>query len=232
MAEPVCFPGETPDCRARRDELLHAEAELRRRLEEVAALRRRLPLGGAVPQDYEFEEGAADLADERTAHRTPLSALFAREDASLIVYNFMYGPAMERPCPMCTSMLDGLNATAPHAMQRVNLAVVAKSPIGRIRAFARERGWRHLRLLSSANNTYNRDYHGETPDGAQNPMLNVFVRRDGAIRHFYASELFFAPWDAGQHPRHLDLIWPLWSLFDLTPEGRGTDWLPKIGYAP
>ena len=142
----------------------------------------------------------------------------------------MFGPQMPAPCPMCTSMLDGLDAQAPHVTQRVNVAVVAKSPIARIREFARDRGWRHLRLLSSAANTYNRDYHGETDDGAQMPMMNVFTRRKGRIYHTWASEMLFVPPDRGQDGRHVDSIWPLWNVLDLTPEGRGKTWYPKLRY--
>ena len=98
------------------------------------------------------------------------------------------------------------------------------------RAFARERGWRNLRLLSSASNTYNHDYYGEGPEGNQIPSLNVFVRRDGAIRHFYHTELLFAPREPGQDGRHVDLIWPLWNLFDFSPDGRGENWYPKLSY--
>jgi predicted dithiol-disulfide oxidoreductase (DUF899 family) len=108
--------------------------------------------------------------------------------------------------------------------------VVAKSPIARIRTFARGRGWNHLRLLSSAGNTYNRDYHGENPEGGQIPSLNVFVRRGGKIHHFYNTELVFLPGDRGQNQRHIDMAWPLWNLLDFTPEGRGTDWYPQLTY--
>ena len=106
--------------------------------------------------------------------------------------------------------------------------MVAKSPIQRIRAVARERGWNHLRLLSSAGNTYNHDYQGENEKGDQLPSLNVFARRDGKIHHFFNTELLFAPSEPGQDGRHVDLIWPLWNLLDFTPEGRGTDWRPKL----
>ena len=223
------FPGESRAYRAARNELLKAEMELRKRTESVAALRRKLPPGGPVPEDYEFEEGAADLADTETVRRVKMSELFPR-DASLVVYSYMYGPAMATACPSCTSILDGLNGTVAHAGQRINVVVVAKSPIQRIRAIARERGWRNLRLLSSAGNSYNRDYHGEDAKGSQTPALNVFTRKDGRIHHAWCSELMFAPGGPGQDPRHVDVIWPLWNLFDFTPEGRGTDWRPKLAY--
>jgi predicted dithiol-disulfide oxidoreductase (DUF899 family) len=224
------FPGEGRAYRAARNSLLKAEIELRRKIESVAALRRELPLGGPVPEDYEFEEGAADPADDHSVRRVKLSELF-RRDASLVVYSYMYSAAMAKPCPMCTCMLDSLDGTAPHAVERINLVVVAKSPIQRIRAVARERGWRNLRLLSSAGNSYNRDYHGEDAKESQWPALNVFRRRGGKIYHSYCTEMLFAAADAGQSARHVDAIWPLWNLFDYTPDGRGTDWHPKLVYS-
>lgn len=219
----VRFPGESQEYRAARDELLKAELELRRRLEEVAALRRTLPLGGRVAEDYVFEE-----IESGTVRETKLSELFAPAKDSLIVYSFMYGPADEAPCPMCSSFLDSVDGSAPHITQRVNLAVVAKSPIERIRNWAAERGWSRLRLLSSAENTYNADYHGETAEGGQLPNCNVFRKTPEGVFHFYSSEILFSPVDG--HPRHVDLMWPLWNFLDLTPDGRGTDWMPRLSY--
>jgi len=224
------FPGETTRYRAARNRLLVAERDLRRRVEQVAVMRRKLPLGGQIPEDYVFVEGAMDLADTNAVHRLKLSDLFRDGLNSLIIYSFMFGPDMKQACPMCTSFIDSLSGAAPHFGQRASLAVVAKSPIGRIRDFARERGWNHLRLLSSVGNTYNRDYHGEGPDGGQIPSLNVFVRRAGKIQHFYNTELVFLPGDRGQNQRHNDMAWPLWNLLDFTPEGRGADWFPQLSY--
>ena len=220
---PVRFPKESDADRAARDELLTAEIALRRQIEEVAAQRRRLPLGGEVSEDYEF-----DGVDGSGAVR--LSQLFADGKDTLMLYNFMYGPQMKNPCVMCTSILDGLEGEAPHVVQRVNFAVVAKSPAERIGELARGRGWRNLRLLSSSRNTYNRDYQGETANGDQMPAMNVFVRRDGRIRHFWNSELLFVPSEPGQEGRHVDMIWPLWNMFDMTPDGRGTHWYPRLKY--
>jgi predicted dithiol-disulfide oxidoreductase (DUF899 family) len=226
----IRFPNENASYREARDQLLDAEIRLRRNLEEVAALRRALPLGGEVPEDYLFEEGAGDLDDTQTILKTRLSELFAPGKDTLILYSYMFGPQMQAPCTSCTSILDGLNGTAPHVQQRVNFAVVAKSPIGRIREVARARGWKNLRLLSSASNTYNHDYQGEDAKESQRPSLNVFVRRNGKISHFYNTELLFAPSEPGQDGRHVDLVWPLWNLFDYTPEGRGTNWYPRLSY--
>jgi predicted dithiol-disulfide oxidoreductase (DUF899 family) len=241
----ITFPGESPEYRAARDRLLEREIELRRAMELVAAARRELPPGGAVPEDYVFQGAAAD--DAPTDVR--LSELFAPGKDSLVIYSFMFprdpgderpGPVAgrtallrleETPCPSCVALLDQLDGAAEHASQRINLAVVAKCPPARVRTFAEERGWRRLRVLSSAGNTYNRDYRGETVEGAQRPMLNVF-RRDGeVIRHFWASELFYAPTDPGQDPRHVGTLEPVWNLFDLTPEGRPADWDEQVSYS-
>ena len=185
----------------------------------MAAQRRKLPAGGEVPQDYIFDSPSG---------KAKLSELFGKHD-TLVAYSFMYGPKMEHACPMCTSILDGLDGNAQHIAQRVALVVIAKSPLERILAFARERGWSRLRLLSSAGNSYNRDYHGEDEEGRQWPMLNVF-QKAGAICHAWASELLDAPEDPGQNARHVDLMWPLWNVLDLTPQGRGKDWYPKLKY--
>ena len=222
------FPGESAAYRRARDKLLGAEIALRRQIEAVAAQRRRLPLGGVVPVDYVFEEAAVGIGP---AQDVKLSELFVLPDACLAIYSFMYGPNMAAPCPSCTSILDALDGETPHIAQRINFAVVAKSPISRVTDFAEPRGWHHLRLLSSLENSYNHDYRGEDENGAQQPCLNVFVKRNGRIHHVWASELMFAKADPGQNHRHVDMIWPLWNMLDYTPEGRGATWHPKLTYA-
>jgi predicted dithiol-disulfide oxidoreductase (DUF899 family) len=241
----ITFPGESTEYRAARDRLLEQEIELRRTTEAVAARRRELPPGGVVPENYVFQGAGADgePADVR------LSELFAKGKDSLVIYSFMFprdpgderpGPAGGRtallkreqgPCPSCVALLDQLEGAVEHASQHVNLAVVAKAPLQQILTFADERGWRRLRLLSSAANTYNRDYFGETAEGAQRPMLNVFHRHGDTIRHFWGSELFYAPAEPGQDPRHVGTLEPVWNLFDLTPEGRPADWDEQLSYS-
>jgi predicted dithiol-disulfide oxidoreductase (DUF899 family) len=229
----ISFPGESTEYRRERNRLLEAEIELRRATERVAAQRRALPAGGEVPEDYRFE----NVAGERDV---AFSELFAPGKDTLVIYSFMFPrwsgdqrpgptsgesaqlPRIETPCPSCTSILDSLDGAARHLEQRINLAVVAKSDPARIRAFAADRGWRRLRLLSSRNNSYNRDYHAETPEGHQTPVLNVFVRDGERLRHSWATELMFAPRDEGEDPRHVDAIWPIWNVLDMTPGGRGS----------
>jgi predicted dithiol-disulfide oxidoreductase (DUF899 family) len=241
----ITFPGESADYRAARDRLLEQEIELRRAMERVAAARRELPPGGVVPQDYVFQGAAADGSPTDVR----LSELFDPGKDSLVIYDFMFPryqgderpgpsggetarlPLADGPCPSCAALLDQLDGTAEHVSQRLNLAVVAQSPLPRILTFANERGWRRLRLLSSAGNTFKRDYHGETVEGDQMPMLNVFHRDGGVIRHFWSSELLYAPRDPGQDPRHAGTIEPLWNLLDLTADGRPTDWEEQLRYA-
>ena len=232
----LSFPSESVEYRAARNALLAEEMELRRQIERVAAQRRTLPTGGALPKDYEF------IGDDGPVK---LSELFAPGKDTLAIYSFMYGPERERPCPGCTHFLDGLDGEAEHIIQRINLAVVAKSPLPRILGFAKERGWRRLRLLSTAGNTYDRDYFGHSTGLSaavrdqqdfkagqewDMPMLNVF-RRDGfGIRHFWGSEVLYVPPEPGQEYRHNDALDSLWNMLDLTPDGRG-DFHPRLNYA-
>jgi predicted dithiol-disulfide oxidoreductase (DUF899 family) len=240
----ITFPGESTEYRAARDRLVEQEIELRRATEAVAAARRELPPGGVVPEDYVFQGAGADGAPTDVR----LSELFAPGRDSLVVYSFMFPrdpsddrpgpengqtallPLLQGPCPSCTALLDQLDGAAEHASQRTNLVAIAKSPLPRILAFAQERGWRRLRVLSSVGNTYNHDYLSETAQGDQRPMLNVFQRDGETIRHFWGSELLYAPTDPGQDPRHVGTIEPLWNLFDLTPGGRPTNWDEQLAY--
>jgi predicted dithiol-disulfide oxidoreductase (DUF899 family) len=240
----ISFPGESAEYRAARKALLEREVELRRLTEAVAAQRRELPPGGPVPEDYAFHgEGPHGETVE-----VRLSELFAPGRDSLAIYSFMFprdpgddrpGPAegelaalplAQGPCPSCVGLLDQLDGAAEHAGQHMSFAVVAKAPLPRVLVFARERGWRRLRLLSSTANSFNRDYHAETPEGDQRPMLTVFHRDGDAIRHFWSSELFYAPAEPGQDPRHVSTLEPVWNLFDLTREGRPPTFDEQLRY--
>ena len=241
----ITFPGESAEYRAARDRLLEQEIELRRATEAVAAARRELPPGGVVAEDYVFQTRGEDGKPTDV----PLSELFAPGKDSLVIYSFMFPrdpgderpgpeagetallPLAEGPCPSCVALLDQLEGAAEHVSPWINFAVAAKAPLPRLLKFAEERGWRRLRLLSSAGNTYNRDYHAETADGSQRPLLTVFHRDGATIRHFWSSELFYAPTEPGQDPRHVGTIEPVWNLFDFTPEGRGDDWYPALSYS-
>jgi predicted dithiol-disulfide oxidoreductase (DUF899 family) len=230
----VRFPGESNEYRQARDELLKSEIDLRRKIEAVAAQRRKLPLGGTVPSDYAFEEWDSGT---NAARQVRLSELFEDGKDTLFLYSFMFIPGkqglpLEEGCPSCTSIIDAIDGAAQHVTRQINFAVVAKASIERFRAHATTRGWRHARLLSSANNTYNRDYHAESPDGDQSPIASVFVRSGGKINHSWSSELMVVPSDPGQDMRHVDFMWPMWLILDRMPGGRGTDWRPELDYSP
>jgi predicted dithiol-disulfide oxidoreductase (DUF899 family) len=202
--------------------LLAEEIELRRHIERVAQMRRALPPGGEVKGDYRFEgeRGAVDFA-----------GLFGDKD-TLVTYSYMFGPQRERPCPMCTSLLSAWEGEARDIEQRVALAVIARSPLAKLLAFKTERGWRDLRLFSDTNGKFSRDYHAISKEGGDDPALNVFTRRDGVIRHFWSGEMDFGTADPGEDPRGAPDLMPLWTVLDMTPEGRGTDWYPKLDYGP
>jgi predicted dithiol-disulfide oxidoreductase (DUF899 family) len=216
----VRFPNESPEYRRARQALLTEEIELRRQIERVAEQRRKLPPGGPVPKDYRFqsEHGPVGFAD-----------LFG-DKSTLVVYSYMFGPQRERPCPMCTSLLSAWEGEARDIEQRVALAVIARSPIERLLAFKQQRGWRNLELYSDTTGEFSMDYHAITPDGGDDAGIHVFTRRDGTIRHFWSGEMGSESADPGQDARGAPDLMPIWTILDTTPEGRGTDWYPKLDY--
>jgi predicted dithiol-disulfide oxidoreductase (DUF899 family) len=221
-ASGVRFPNENTEYRRAREALLTEEIELRRHIERVAELRRKLPPGGEAKKNYAFvgEAGPVSFAD-----------LFGDKN-TLVIYSYMFGPQRERPCPMCTSLLSAWDGEVPDLRQRVALAVVARSPIERLLAFKRERGWRHLPLYQDVSGEFSHDYHAVTKDGGDDAALNVFTRggEGSTIRHFWGGEMNGASADPGQDPRGAPDLMPIWTILDVTPEGRGTDWYPKLNY--
>lgn len=215
------YPNDSEAYRTARTALLAEEIELRRHIERVAAQRRALPPGGEPPQDYRFTD-----ADGRNIG---LADLFGPHD-TLVTYFWMYGPERARPCPMCTALLGGLDAPARDLAQRVAVTVIGRSPVARQLAFARERGWRNLHFVATTSDDFPRDYRGLAPDGSEWPALDVWVKQDGQVRHFWGAE-FGGTEDPGQDPRGAPDPMPLWNILDLTPAGRGTGWYPKLDYS-
>ncbi|MES2939376.1 MAG: DUF899 family protein [Pseudomonadota bacterium] len=213
------YPNDSAEYRAARTRLLAEEIELRRKIESVAGLRRQLPLGGQPP-DYRFTD-----EDGRTVG---LADLFGTH-STLVTYFWMYGPQRERPCPMCTSFLGSIDMPALDITQRAALAVLGRSPVSRQLAFARERGWRNLEFFQVGDD-FARDYRGLAPNGDEWAALDVWVKRDGVVRHFWAGEMDGETADPGQDPRGAPDVAPLWTILDMTPEGRGADWYPKLAY--
>ena len=213
------FPNESPEYREARNALLAEEIELRRHIERVAALRRALPPGGEIPEDYTFESSNGAVR---------LSQLFGDKD-TLVIYSMMFGPQRERACPMCTAMLTSWEGTAKNLRERVALAVTARSPIERLLDFKKERGWQTLQMYSDVKGDYTRAY--VNADDGDVPGLSVFTRRDGSVRHFWSGEMSGEMADSGQDPRGAPDLDPLWTIFDLTPAGRDATWYPKLEYA-
>jgi predicted dithiol-disulfide oxidoreductase (DUF899 family) len=213
------FPNESAEYRRARNTLLSEEIELRRQIEGVAEQRRALPLGGEIPHDFE-------LVSETGLTR--FSSLFGDRN-TLMVYSMMYGPQRKLPCPVCTSFLTAFNGTAINLRERVAIALTARSPIERLIEYKKQRGFANLPLVSDVSGEYTRIY--VSPEDADVPGFSVFSRRDGIIRHFYSGEMSGEMADPGQDPRGAPDLDPLWLMLDLTPDGRGSDWYPKLDYA-
>jgi predicted dithiol-disulfide oxidoreductase (DUF899 family) len=217
-ANAVRFPNESADYRRARQALLAEEIELRRHIERVAEQRRRLPPGGEVTKAYRFEGESGPVS---------FAELFGSKP-TLIVYSYMFGPEREKPCPMCTSFMSTWEAKLPDVEQRVAFVFVARSPVARLIAAKKARGWTRHRIYADDSGDYTRDYVSR--DDADIPAYNVFIRRDGVIRHFWAAEMGGATADPGQDPRGAPDFDSLWTILDTTPEGRGTSWYPSLSY--
>ena len=215
------FPGASPEYEAARKALLADEIEFRRHMTRLGEQRRALPPGPVITKDYRFKD------EQRSEVR--LKDLFGDKD-TLVTYFWMYGPQRERPCPMCTNWLGSVNGNAADIKQRVALKVLGRSPVERQFAFAQERGWRNLNFVQTVGDDYANDLGILKPDGSEWAALVVFKRDGDQVRLFWASEMSLEMADPGQDPRDAPDIASLWSILDLTPEGRGTDWYPKLNY--
>jgi predicted dithiol-disulfide oxidoreductase (DUF899 family) len=205
MSEPR-YPNESQEYREARDALLRDEQELITQVKAVAAKRRQLPLGGELKEDYVFERAN----DGKVGQRVKFSF---GDKSTLILYSFMFGPSWDKPCPSCTSLVDGFDRTAYQVTRDAAFVAVAKAPAEKINAWAKERGWSQIALLSGYESPFQADYKCQEPanDDMQWPVMHVFIKRDGKIFHFWATEM---------SSNHVDTVWPYWNLMDFTPEGR------------
>ena len=218
---------ESEEYLARREELRLAEIELMEHREKVAKLRRALPQGAAL-QDYEFLEGPANLdAGDEPVRTAKLSELFTAANRPLVIYHLMYGKKQVKPCPMCTMWIDGANGVAQHLAQNIDFAIVAAANPKALRDYARQRGWSKIRLLSAGSNRFKYDLGSEDADGGQDSAVSVFAKdADGTLRHFYTAHPRMGP---EIQERGIDLLAPVWSFLDLTPQGRGK-WYASLAY--
>lgn len=210
------FPNESDAYRARRNELLELEKDLRDRVETVARKRRELPLGGRLKEAYRFER-----VGDGKVHDVAFEALFG-EHRTLMLYTMMFGPDWDAPCPSCTSLVDGFNANYHPVSRRCAMAVVAAARPEQLRDWTQRRGWTAIPVYSAARGSYILDYAATTGarDPALVPMMNVFRKTSEGIFHTWGSELIGHPMEGGD-PRHVDMVWLYWNLLDLTPDGRG-----------
>jgi predicted dithiol-disulfide oxidoreductase (DUF899 family) len=215
------FPGESAEYRKAREALLAEEIEFRRHMTRLTEQRRAMPPGPAIVKTYRFKDAnGAEIG---------LKDLFGDHE-TLVTYFWMYGPHRERPCPMCTNWLGAVNGNAADIKQRVALKIFGRSPVERQLAFATERGWRHLDFVQTVGDDYAEDLGVLMRDGSEYPALTVYQRDGDTVRLFWASEMTKDMADPGQDPRDAPDLASLWSILDLTPGGRGTDWYPKLSY--
>jgi predicted dithiol-disulfide oxidoreductase (DUF899 family) len=202
------YPNESKAYRDARDALLKDEQELIDKTKAVAAKRRKLPDGGQLKEDYVFQWANED----KVGQRVKLSELFGGKD-TLLLYSFMFGPNWDKPCPSCTSLMDGFDRTWYSVAQDAAFAAIAKAPAEKISAWAKERGWSQIPLLSGYESPFQADYKCQDPakDDMQWPLMHAFRKRNGKIFHFWGTETM---------SNHVDTVWPYWNLLDFTPEGR------------
>lgn len=209
------YPNETEEYRQARDALLEEEKSLVEKTKALAAKRRDLPRGGKLKEDYVFSGANA----ENLGNDIKFSELFGDKD-TLLLYAWMFGESWDKPCPSCTSLVDGFDRAAISVDQYAAFVIVAKASADRINAWAAERGWSNISMVSAEPNSYLTDYNCQSGEGDAGlwPIMHVFTKKDGEIYHFWGTEL---------QGNHVDTVWPVWNLMDMTPDGR-----PDVQTAP
>jgi predicted dithiol-disulfide oxidoreductase (DUF899 family) len=177
------FPNESKAYRDAREALRKEEQELLAKVKAVAAKRRTLPPGGELKEDYVFQWAN----DGKVGQRVKFSELFG-DKPTLLVYSFMFGPSWDKPCPSCTSLMDGFDRAWYQVSRDAAFAAIAKAPAEKINAWARQRGWSQIPLLSGYESPFQKDYkcQGDTDDMQQASMF-TFGKRDGKIFLFWSA---------------------------------------------
>ena len=201
------YPNESREYRSAREALLKEEQELVEKVKAVAAKRRTLPPGGELKEDYVFQWAN----DGKVGEQVKFSELFG-DKKTLLLYSFMFGPNWDNPCPSCTSLMDGFDRTWYQVNQNAAFVAIAKAPAEKINAWAKERGWSQIPMVSGYESPFQADYKcQEESDDMQLPVMHVFRKQDGKIFHFWGTETM---------ANHVDTVWAYWNLMDFTPEGR------------
>ena len=213
------YPNESPEYRTARDKLLEEEKALVEKVKLVAEKRRQLPPGGKLKEDYTFQWAI----DGKVGQEVKFSELFG-DKQTLLLYNFMYGPSWDNPCPSCTSLMDGFDRTAYQVTQNAAFCGIAKAPAENINKWAKTRGWSQIDLVSGYGTTYQADYkcQGDGED-MQWPILHVFKKQDGEIFPFWAIAPARVPMgmpSAVENPMVVAALRPSWTAHRLAPLPR------------
>ncbi len=201
-------PNASAEYRQAREKLFAAEKNLMKQVEQVAQMRRDLPQGPEV-SDYEFMgiDGPVRLAQLFNPDREPY----------LVMYHLMYWTDDDDFCPMCSGWIDGLNAVTPHITQRVNFVVASQAPPERLQQWAAQRGWNRAQVLSDVGTELADAIGARDEDGDPVSTVAVFSKNGKTLRHVYTMHP-----DENENTIHgIDLLNPVWHVFDLTPAGRG-----------
>jgi len=130
----------------------------------------------------------------------------------------MYWANDDSFCPMCSLWIDGFNGVVPHVTQRANFVIASRAPVDKLQGWGEHREWNRLRLLSDDGPAFARAIDAEDAEGNPDSTIVVFAKDGDAVRHVYTAHPMLEDRERG-----IDLLYPVWHLFDLMPSGRG-DW--------
>jgi predicted dithiol-disulfide oxidoreductase (DUF899 family) len=187
-----------------REKLLVKEKAITRRLDALAAERRRLPMV-RIDKPYGFDGpvGKAGLLDMFEGRR------------QLILYHFMFAPGVEgwpdAGCPGCSFFVDHIPNLAHLHARNTSFVLVSRAPLANIHAYQKRMGWT-VPWFSSSSSDFNVD-SGVTSERGETFGLSVFLRDGDSIFRTYFT--------AG---RGVEALGSTWTFLDLTPLGRQEDW--------
>lgn len=181
---------------AERDDLLVAEKEVTRRLDAIAAQRRRLPMVRFDNPKYVFEttDGPRRLLD------------FFAGQRQLAVYQFMdRGP--DAFCPGCTHFTRNVADLATLADNGVSWRTVSDMPLAQMRSYWEEQGWQ-VPFASS----HGTEFSDDCGAGA-GFLLSLFLTDGTEVYRTYSTTA-----------RGVDRVLFVNNLLDLAAYGRQEDW--------
>ena len=193
VAPPVVTAEEWEKARA---ELLVAEKEATRLLDQIAARRRRLPMVRVGEYSFDTPDGTRTLVD-----------LFEDRD-QLAVYQFMdVGP--DRICRGCSAFNDNVTVAALRhlAGYGISWATVSDMPLAQIEAAKPERGWT-MPFVSSRGTTFSDDCGA---DGGF--MFTMFLRIGDEVYRTYSTSA-----------RGVDRLLFTNNIKDFSVYGRQEEW--------